>query len=216
MAADSAYAGVSSFGVSGTNGHCLAYGKNTCNSRGRGQKNLLHGIIQKLNTSEPKIIRAGNSWEEWQNHGRPHDTKPGAMYQVELGPDGSAIWREVMTPEIDTSFVDGPFYIEGSVNNWGMSELTPSADLPGLHTIEIEIGDEEEETFRIIAGEDPDEVLYPAVPRSTKRTAQILGPDKPYSDDDAWLIRGHSQQRFRIEFFVSAGCKTVTWIPLKS
>jgi len=213
LTADSVYSGVSSFGVSGTNGHCLAYGKNVCSSRGAGQKNIMSLMRQRIVSSPPQVVQCGRGWEEWQSTGRPHNPTPGAMYQVEVTQEGGANWREVESPEL--RIPGGPFYIQGSFNNWQMDKMYPDENIYGLHVAEVEMGETGEETFQIVYDFNESMVFYPCEQQCKRKSAQMLGPHPAPSKKDAWLIQDHPETLYRIEFFVSGPAMHVTWIAVK-
>lgn len=213
--ADAVYCGVSSFGVSGTNGHSLAYGRNIASSRGRTQLDPKLVMSRKILSSQPKVLRHDSlDWEEWQNLGRPyHD--PGGHYQVEVLKGGEITWRRMERPRLRNP--EGPFYLQGSFSNWKMELMEFDAAVEGLHVFEVEIGQSGEETFQVVLNLDAKMVYYPCERRCTRRTANISGPAPAPSREDAWLILGEPDSYVRVELFVFDGGSrvSVTWLPVK-
>merc|ERR1712217_83303 len=209
------YSGVSSFGVSGTNGHCLAYGRNTKTTRAFNNKNPKSVMVERIRNATPIIQQNYGGWETWENSGMPHRNKPEAEYVVEVGDGGTVKWYEVEKPQLRKR--EGPFYISGSFNNWRMEQMLSDDSVDGLHVVEVEIGEDGEESFQIICDEDWTLAYYPNIKNSTRKTAQILGPEPAPSKEDAWLIRGEPDTYFRVEFFIfeSGTRATINWIQIK-
>lgn len=210
MCADSAYAGVSSFGVSGTNGHCLAYGKNIATSRGTGQKNMMSLMMKKITSTPGAIVQTGSTWEDWASMGRPYTPQPGSVYQVELATNGDVSWREVVQP--DLRLAGGPFCLQGSFTKWALQEMTPDPNVSGLHTTEVEIGESGEETFQVVYDFDTDKVLYPGEKLCRRKSAKIIGPLPAPSTEDAWLLVGQPGTLFRVEVYLNGPALFVSWL----
>jgi len=215
MTADSAYAGVSSFGVSGTNGHCLAYGRNSLTSRGAGQQNYNRTMLGKIKESSPNILTPGSDWTQWANLGRPHRDRPGTEYEVEALHDGTVTWRPKERQPLRKP--EGPFFIRGSFNEWTMEQMSIDSSVIGLHTMEIELGDSGFELFQVVYNLDEKMVYYPGEKNCARKSAPMMGPGEPPSQEDAWLIRGQPHAYFRVEFFVfeSGARQTISWLAVK-
>jgi polyketide synthase-associated protein len=212
MTADRGYAGVSSFGVSGTNGHCLAYGINVMNSRAGRGLNYKSIILDKIEACKPIVHTSHEGWEEWQNFGRPHtEDVPGSEYLVEVLGDGSTTWRQVERPQLRN--VEGPFHISGSFNGWRMEEMV-AWGVSGLFACEVEIGDSGTESFQICYNEDKNMTYYPQEKECSNKTATISGPAAAPSKENAWVVTGAPGTFVRVEFFVfKAGSRaTINWI----
>merc|ERR1719210_669660 len=188
MTANSCYSGVSSFGVSGTNGHCLAYGKNARTSRAFENKNPRFVMLGIIKHAVPEIQQTHEGWEAWENAGMPHRNKPDTEYEVEIADGGKVKWHEVEKPQLRKR--EGPFYISGTFNNWRMEQMISDDRVDGLYVVEVEIGEEGQESFQIVCDEDPYLAFYPSVQNSTRKTAPIMGPELAPSKEDAWVIRG--------------------------
>merc|ERR1712039_60456 len=215
MTAESGFSGVSSFGVSGTNGHCLAYGKNVMNSRANRTLNYKSLFLEKIEAAKPIVHTHHEGWEDWQNFGTPHEEQtPGTQYQVEILPDGGTTWRVVERPVLRN--LEGPFHITGSFNNWRMEQMMEGG-IAGLFAAEIEFGETGQETFQVCYNEDTAMTYYPSEANCEKRTVGILGPGEAPSKDHAWVVRGEPNTSTRIEFFVfkNGSRATVNWVPVK-
>mmetsp|Transcript_69359 Transcript_69359/g.166294 ORF Transcript_69359/g.166294 Transcript_69359/m.166294 type:complete len:937 (-) Transcript_69359:106-2916(-) len=212
LPSDASYVGVSSFGVSGTNGHCMAYGTNVLSTRGRRLQNTEWVMRRKVREAAPRILQLGESWRDWEVLGRPspvHNVE--AQYQVLLDQKGTAMWHEVEDPPIHPSA--GPFLLQGSFNDWGMDELFASSTVEGLFVGEILLGDAGEEVFQIIADYDPDKVFFPDCDRCTGKLSKILGPCPSPSQERAWLVRGTAGTCYTVELFLSEAFSSVSWYP---
>jgi len=214
MTADSCYAGVSSFGVSGTNGHCMAYSKNALTSRGLVNQNYNRTMLGKVKDGKPNCLTQGE-YTDWANMGRPSQDEPGTEYQVEALKDGSVVWRPLERQPLRKP--EGPFYLKGSFNEWAMEQMSVDGVVIGLHTHELEIGESGEESFQIAYGLDDKMMFYPEETQCTRKTARIQGPEEAPSEEHAWLIRGTPGTYFRIEFFVfeSGARQSVNWMAVK-
>jgi len=211
MKGNTTYVGVSGFGYGGTNSHSMTYGRNVVTSRGDANpEHIQTSLMRKVKAAPaPDIIIEGDSYENWISTGAPHlDRNRGKNYRVELLEDGKVQWSEVVVP--DLSQVDS-FQIQGTLTSWQLLSLEPSEEEPGLWCFEVELGASGEESFQIAVEHDPYMVLYPEVPRCTRKAAAILGPGDPPSREQAWLIRGTAGSRYRIEFFQSGATTAVMW-----
>jgi len=215
MTANSCYAGVSSFGVSGTNGHCLAYGKNSVTTRAFERKNPKYVMLSLIRSAVPDVIQTHEGWESWENTGMPHCNKPDTEYEIEVVEGGKVLWHEVEKPQLRKR--EGPFYITGSFNEWKMEQMVSDDSVDGLHVVEVEIGEEGQESFQIVCDEDRDLAFFPDTPGCTRKTASILGPEPAPSREDSWVICGEPETYFRVEFFiVESGTRTtINWMPIK-
>lgn len=212
---DSAYVGVSGFGYGGTNAHCLAYGKKHGGKSAAIDYVAAHNAaIKKVQAAHaPDINMDSDNFEEWTTTGVPHlTTKANDQFHVELLPGGKTRWRELVEPELPSGEVF-PF-IQGSFNDWDAVMLENSEDIAGLFFCEVILGPSGEETFQLLLDADPDLALYPPEERCAKKGRAVVGPEVPPSREHAWLIRGSPGVQYRVEFFMSATTKTVSWIRL--
>jgi len=212
MKADASYVGVSGFGYGGTNSHALAYGKNMVTSRGTSQKFMMKSVYKRIKAaSVPEVWMDGDNYEEWATSGVPHlSAAPGKTYHVELLQDGKAVWREAARPDISDTVK--AFQILGSFSNWEMLTLAPSRDVEGLYTYEVTLGTKGQESFQISVDNDRELVLYPETPRCTRKAMPVLGPAPAPSQEHAWVIKGDSGARYRVEVFKSGPVTSVTWL----
>merc|ERR1712061_577107 len=188
-----------------------AYGNNKVTSRGTSQKHIVNTIYRKVKAASaaPEIWLDSDDYEDWATTGRPHlDAAPGKKYNIDLLPEGKAVWREVVEPQLaDVS----AFHIMGSMTNWSTLSLEPSEEVEGLFTREITLGAKGQDSFQIVVNGDPELVLYPEQTLCTRRAAPVLGPALPPSRDNAWVIKGDSTVRYRVEVFKSASSASVSW-----
>nr|AQS99216.1 type I polyketide synthase [Gambierdiscus polynesiensis] len=212
MKADPSYVGVSGFGYGGTNSHALAYGKNMVTSRGTNQKYMMNAVYKKIKAaSVPEVWMDGDNYEEWATSGVPHLlAAPGKTYHIELLAEGKAVWREAALPEISDTV--SSFQILGSFSNWDRLPLEPSRDVEGLYTYEVTLGSKGRESFQISVDNDPELVLYPETPSCTRKATPVLGPSQAPSQEYAWVMKGDSGARYRVEVFKSGPATSVTWL----
>nr|AQS99178.1 type I polyketide synthase [Gambierdiscus excentricus] len=215
MTGDTCYSGVSSFGVSGTNGHCLGYSRNYMTSRGTRQQDYNRTMVGKIKDTIPNILLDNRDWKNWVNLGKPHFERPGQEYEVEALRDGSVTWRPLERRGLRKP--EGPFFIRGSFNSFTMDQMTVDSSVIGLHTFEIEMGDTGQETFQIVYNLDENMIFYPAEQNCRRKTVPIMGPDTPGSNADAWLIKGSPGAYYKVEFFVfeQGARQTITWMAVK-
>lgn len=190
---DTAHAGVSSFGYGGTNGHCLAYGKNLCTSRGPAQKDIMSVVAGRIKRGGPPEIQMEGNYEEWWTTGVPHLTvRDNSFFHVEISQVGKVLWREIVEPALP--LCHGQFFIQGSFNEWQPENLLASDTLDGLFTCVVTLGKSGAESFQVFH-EDPSWVFFPIERLCTRKSTPITGPMPAPSREDAWLIRGQSGMR---------------------
>merc|ERR1712070_345363 len=163
----------------------------------------------------PEILMSSPNPEDWETTGMPvvedtHET----VFQVEIKEDGSTIWRELMPEPV--AHTGERFYVSGSFNDWGVTQMQTDPSIPQLFTLEI-VTTEPQTKFCIQSDENPDMKYYPAVPDCPSKAVQILGPDKPEDPEHAcWLIQSAlDESAYRIEFFKGETSVTVNWIRIK-
>lgn len=208
MIADSAYAGVSSFGFGGTNSHCQAWGKNVFTTRGLSQQSpqsLFHKHLAKAPHAE--IIVNGDDVRDWETTGVHPEARPGARYRVEIDEHGIATWE----PEDEEEDYFESIYVRGSHNSWTPEVLARHEEIEGLHTGTITVGRSGSVQFQVIADEDEGMVFHPGTHDCTSKAAPVLGPEQA-TKDKCWLLRGRPNQTFRIEFYERCGHTSLVWL----
>merc|ERR1712151_268837 len=85
-----------------------------------------------------EVWMEGGSYEEWTSTGRPYNSDIGQTYNVEIMPNGKAVWREVAKPELPVKV--GGFQILGSMTQWDLESFEDSAATEGLFTYEFTLG----------------------------------------------------------------------------
>merc|ERR1712113_69812 len=68
---------VSSFGVGGTNGHCIFWGQQE-----KPDPDLRKQFLKKIQKSAPPILAEGRSAAEWEYKGMSYSPKPGEKYKI--------------------------------------------------------------------------------------------------------------------------------------
>merc|ERR1719277_866414 len=94
---------------------------------------------------------------------------PGDQYEIKLliaGKYRAVSWHKLGSRAIGAggrmdALVTGKYYIAGAWNGWAFEEMTPSLDLPGLHTVEVKLGHGSSD-FVIIRNRDWEQVFYPS------------------------------------------------------
>jgi len=154
---------------------------------------------------------------------------PGDQYEVKLMISGkyrAVTWKRLPTdPKLSTVMVSGlaqlppaaigRYYVTGSMNGWGFTEMTPSSEIPGLFVVEV--GPLRGATdFQIIRNKDEQQVFFPVLAGVSTGSVsnEVLGPEFE-ERRRSWRINGTFGEKVRIEFqrtFVNGqDVKTISW-----
>mmetsp|Transcript_30512 Transcript_30512/g.65708 ORF Transcript_30512/g.65708 Transcript_30512/m.65708 type:complete len:960 (+) Transcript_30512:75-2954(+) len=203
---------VSSFGFGGTNAHGIFWGQNL--DLTPDAEKLFHKRLAERPPPEVRVMGSNpDDWEadfpDWRHVDRR------TRFQVSMGPDdvGQPLRYE---PILDIDVDDGEgldsevgYAITGNFNAWGQESMVPG-EVPGQHVFLAEVPASGRLEWRFIKDGDPDQVLSPAIPDCTKRTAEIKGPAKGLLNN--WVVTAQPGSEIRIELLISEGRQSVFWL----
>merc|ERR1712217_271538 len=112
---------------------------------------------------------------------------------------------------IDNKEFPHTYSICGSFTGWKCQRLEPSDKKHGLYSVTARIGVTGQEEFQFMVDGDQRQLIYPEVPKATKTTIPVLGPDDEGSEN-AWLISAPTGEHVRIELLVLDARISVTVI----
>mmetsp|Transcript_99921 Transcript_99921/g.254152 ORF Transcript_99921/g.254152 Transcript_99921/m.254152 type:complete len:961 (+) Transcript_99921:94-2976(+) len=202
---------VSSFGFGGTNAHGIFWGQNL--DMTPDAEKLFH---KKLAQRPPPEVRVmGSNPDEWEADfpdWRTVDRK--AKFQVTMGPEdvGQPIrYEQLLEVEDEDEGADSEvtYSVTGNFNSWSEDRMV-AGEVPGQHVLYVEVPSTGRLEWRFFKDGDSEQVLCPAVPECTKRTAEILGPAKALSN--SWVVHAAPGVEVRIELLVAEGRRTVFWL----
>lgn len=203
---------VSSFGFGGSNGHGIFWGHNILVNEDYDRQ--MRKRIQKRPAPEVRVL--GKDPEEWDADFPDLRTlKPGAKISVTLNKDDDLEdklkWEVVNDgPDESEAGEDDSFYaICGNFNEWEDDRMA-AGDVPGQHTITIEVPDSGILEFRFFKDGEKDQVLAPASEDCDRKTETIKGPAKGLTNK--WVVRSRAGSEIRIELFVKGNMKSVLWL----
>merc|ERR1712150_251353 len=103
------------------------------------------------------------------------DARPGDKFEIEIDEDG-----EVTYTKIDSSTVDlgTSYYLTGTSNDWGYDAMEEDAEMVGLYTSIVTLGESGQEEFQIVADQDEDMTFSPKMEQCTMKSAPVFGPGK--------------------------------------
>jgi len=197
---------VSSFGVGGTNGHAIFWGRKVQEVT----TDYAKIFLQRLLSSPPPIIQDGTNPADWDFSGPSYDSQPGDKYRVmlsrdELTGEESFSYERQEDPTEEVEF----YCTTGSHNDWGEDRMM-EGDVPYHFYQEIAVPQSGVIEFRISAEGDQDRAIAPAETTS-KTTVPVLGPAKDLRS--SWLARGEPGSLLRIELLAPPRCPcTVMWL----
>eukprot|EP00747_Dinoflagellata_sp_TGD_P164522 gnl/TRDRNA2_/TRDRNA2_184576_c0_seq1.p1 gnl/TRDRNA2_/TRDRNA2_184576_c0~~gnl/TRDRNA2_/TRDRNA2_184576_c0_seq1.p1 ORF type:complete len:938 (+),score=185.40 gnl/TRDRNA2_/TRDRNA2_184576_c0_seq1:75-2888(+) len=199
---------VSSFGVGGTNGHAIMWGKIS-----EAKVDLKSKFIRKVNESVPQITADGADPATWEVIGMPDPrSKPTDKYEVGIEADGQITWDKIDDDDADEPLPD--FYsILGNFNDWS-EERMAEGDVPGLFYQEVEVPSTGTLQFRFCVEGDRELSIGPAVARCGRRTAPMQGPAADV--DTFWELQAAPLSAVRVEVLSAPGAPlSLSWIKLK-
>merc|ERR1712224_744418 len=192
---------VSSFGVGGTNGHAIFWGKQE-----EGKVDLKSKVIKKINESVPQITVDGSDPAIWDVVGMPDPKgKANDRYDVNIEPDGTVLWDKI---EEDEKEPLGDFFaVTGNFNDW-TEERMAEGDVPGLHYQEIEVPASGVLQFRFCIEGDTEKSFGPAFKNCSKKTVPIIGPEADVTT--FWEVSAPPSSGIRVELLAPPGCSVPT------
>lgn len=205
---DRGHCQVSSFGFGGTNGHAVFWGSNIV-----AVPDVRTQLMKRLSKMlPPEVQPIGSSPDDWESDWPEKDCQAGDRYSVIIG-SGNPRQTPVKFVKVSTfDEVDegaAPYAISGNFNDW-KEELMMQGDLPGVNTATVEVPVGGSLQFRFLKDGDPSQVLGPAIPRCTKKSTPILGPDRSLTN--TWVVEGTPGQEVQVDLFVKQGVRSMLWI----
>jgi len=205
---------VSSFGVGGTNGHAIFWGRV---SGEEGPRDHSKTLMRKLERTTAPLLTEGLDPRDWHNWGPDPNSRRDDKYMVffEKGLLGETVARWEKQPR--GLYILADFYAVASDRDGWSGERMNEGSAPGLFELDVEIPDSGALQFRILAEGDASRAIGPSEPGCTRRTAPILGPAA--SNVETWLARGRPREWIRIEFLVpepgGRGEMAINWYPVE-
>mmetsp|Transcript_49295 Transcript_49295/g.154388 ORF Transcript_49295/g.154388 Transcript_49295/m.154388 type:complete len:937 (+) Transcript_49295:67-2877(+) len=202
------HAQVSSFGVGGTNGHAIFWGKGPAPVL-----DFKRILLDKMRKAPTRIVADGDDPSQWEYSGPSFDASPDEQYRVvyvkdPLTGEETFTYEKVLREAEPIEF----YCTTGSHNDWGEDRMM-EGDVPGLFYQEVDMPDSGELEFRILGDGDPDKAIAPETSTSRK-LEPIVGPSKDLRT--SWLVTAEPGAAVRIEFFApDKGPKSITWLLLK-
>mmetsp|Transcript_36505 Transcript_36505/g.109038 ORF Transcript_36505/g.109038 Transcript_36505/m.109038 type:complete len:466 (+) Transcript_36505:1-1398(+) len=132
----------------------------------------------------------------------------GDQYQVMLNIAGkyrAVTWRKVKSGAEDDVLraLQGTYYVTGTFNNWGLSEMTASEDTAlGLHAIRIGPLRDAKNDFQIVRNKAWDQRFHPpfgTIASETWDEFEVEGPDDAGHGKN-WCLKAKPGSHFVIEF----------------
>lgn len=205
---DQGHSQVSSFGFGGSNGHAIFWG---------GKHDVLTDhqklIMRRIKKMAPADVRVvGRSPDEWEaDFPDLHSCKRGARFRIQMSPDDPkdkpARWEMIKQEEEEA---DAAFYaITGNFNNWSSTRMA-TGDVPGIHSVRVEVPESCILEFRFMQDGSEDKLLCPIVPTCSKKTTPIMGPGK--SCKNKWVVHASAHKEVRVELFVQGSIRSVMWL----
>jgi len=199
---------VSSFGVGGTNGHAIFWGKN------ESLKNVdwTKKFLKKIQDTPAKIIVDGPNPETWDYEGPDYNSEPGDRFTVTVTKEFD---EEVVTYqkiEEEETEVAEYYCISGNFNDWEDDRML-QGEVPGHNYIEVEVPEIGYIDFRFMADGEDHKLMGPEDTECTKKIVPIVGPKKDV--EGFWRAKGAPGSQLRIELLIlPRGSPMVTWIKI--
>jgi len=202
---------VSSFGVGGTNGHAIFWGK------GKDvEKDYSKIFFKKLTESPPPIVQDGSNPADWEFNGLPYDSQPGDKYKITFSKDDVTGEERFKYEKQEEDWAAQPpeFYCTtGNHNEWGEDRMI-EGDVPFLFYQEIAVPPNGTLEMRILVEGDEGRTIAPEETTS-RRLTPIKGPAKDLQT--SWLVKGDPDSLVRIELLAPPkGPYSVTWLKLET
>eukprot|EP00416_Gambierdiscus_australes_P028461 CAMPEP_0171084124 /NCGR_PEP_ID=MMETSP0766_2-20121228/18127_1 /TAXON_ID=439317 /ORGANISM="Gambierdiscus australes, Strain CAWD 149" /LENGTH=463 /DNA_ID=CAMNT_0011541609 /DNA_START=81 /DNA_END=1472 /DNA_ORIENTATION=+ len=147
----------------------------------------------------------------------------GDQYEVKFSIAGkyrAVCWRKVKTGAEDAELriLQGTYYVTGSFNDWGLSEMTGSEDVQlGLHTLKIGPLKQRKYDFQIVRNKAWDQRFYPEYSTIAAASWDEFEVDGPGDEGHGknWCIKSGEGDFFLLEFQRSIGngvdVKRISW-----
>jgi len=197
---------VSSFGVGGTNGHAIFWGRKFDEV----QKDFTKIFLRKMLSSPPPIVQDGSNPADWDFRGLSYDAQPGEKYTVTFFKD-DVTGEERFRYERQEDYVEPPEYycLTGSFNDWGEDRMMET-DAPNVFYSDVNVPEDGSVEFRILAEGDLDKVIAPATTTSKCLGTQVVGPAKDLRT--SWIVKGEPGANLRVELLAPVrGPPSVMW-----
>jgi len=201
---------VSSFGFGGSNGHGIFWGEGIVDT---GDIKAL--AMMSINKRPlPEVRPVGTNPDNWDSDWPAADGKDGDKYEVVIDQDDTeetpVKWTLVEpAPEEGEEEEMESCEITGNFNDW-TAERMMAGSVPGVHVTTLEIPESGTLEFRFLADGDEEKVIAPAVPKCTRKTAKILGPEK--GPKNSWTVHAEPGSELEVQLFFTKKWRSVTWL----
>mmetsp|Transcript_88007 Transcript_88007/g.222131 ORF Transcript_88007/g.222131 Transcript_88007/m.222131 type:complete len:945 (+) Transcript_88007:79-2913(+) len=206
------HAQVSSFGFGGSNGHGIFWGREaleTIDPEGQ--------VLRRLaKMRQPEVRPVGQDPDDWESDWPDADAKPGERWMITFtsdDPKDAAIkWvKDYSVEGGDEDEEDVQFAIAGNFNDWD-AEPMAAGSVPGQAVVTLTVPAGGELEFYFLRDGDPDQAIYPRVPKCTRKSEQILGPGKIDKTRHCWVIKADAGTDFQVELICIGGRYSVLWV----
>jgi len=208
---DQSHAQVSSFGFGGSNGHAIFWGR-----RGSERLDVETQVLRRLARMRPAEVRPiGDDPADWEADLPDADAKPGDRWMICFSPDDppDAPIKWVKDYAVDGGVEDEEdtmFAITGNFNGWATEAMDAGDQVAGQFVATAAVPASGALEFRFLKNADPAQVICPASPLCTRKSAPIYGPGDKLSN--AWVISAEPRSTFRIELMAIGGQYAVVWL----
>merc|ERR1712066_252966 len=152
----------------------------------------------------------GDDPDKWEADLPGADHKPGDVYSIFISSEDPADvpvrWVKEDKPEEEDE--DAAFSIVGNFNSWEEDRMAPG-DVSGQFVTNVTVPSEGILEFRILKDGDPDKVIGPSVPKCSKKSAPIKGPEKGLTN--SWLVKMQGDSELQIELLCLKGKYSIVW-----
>lgn len=197
---------VSSFGVGGTNGHAVFWG------RSETLRNDDPDALFKLKMKEtpPMVVADGPDPSLWDWNGPSQKFKPGAKVTIQLFRDPTddkkfqvAYEPQEEIPELMPEYL----CISGDFNSWTTEMRMIPGDMNGIFTQEIDLPASGSAKFRFLAEGDESKSIGPNQPLCSQKICTI---SEPGQSEGLWEINGPPSSTYRVELLYKEKSKAIS------